>query len=93
MKIGAALKPLIQKHGWDVIRPAWQKALSECDPRWFTAALFAEKLSLYLPKRAPKLRIPQSEEQALAWVYSQGYELELGARGISALELWKEKHS
>ena len=44
-RIGAALKPLWMRHGWDVVRLVWrdacERAASEEDPSYFTPETFA----------------------------------------------------
>jgi uncharacterized protein YdaU (DUF1376 family) len=54
-RIGAALKPLLQKHGWGPVRELWERACeqaaSEADPEYFTPEVFARTFSARM--RAP----------------------------------------
>ena len=40
-QIGRALKPLVQKHGWAAVRPAWRTYLAFSQPEFASAARFA----------------------------------------------------
>jgi uncharacterized protein YdaU (DUF1376 family) len=40
-QIGRALKPLVQKHGWGAVRPAWRTYLAFSQPEFASAARFA----------------------------------------------------
>jgi len=40
-QIGRALKPLVQKHGWGAVRPAWRTYLAFSQPEYASAARFA----------------------------------------------------
>lgn len=57
-RIGAALKPLLAKHGWGVVRPLWreacERAAAESDPSYFTPEVFARTFQARLG--APKGR-------------------------------------
>lgn len=47
-RIGKALKPLVEQHGWDKIRPIWQKYLAKKDAEFASPQDFASKLSLWI---------------------------------------------
>lgn len=53
-KIGNALKRIVDKHGWDVIRPAWRHYLREKDPEFLNPADFATKLTRWLQGKQAK---------------------------------------
>ena len=55
-RIGKALKPLIAKYGWELIRPVWQKYLREEKPEFANPQDFASKLGRWLQKRVPKTK-------------------------------------
>ena len=46
-KIGRELKPLVTKHGWEVVRPVWQRYLAEKDAEFATPADFAQKFDVW----------------------------------------------
>lgn len=39
-EIGKALKPLVVKHGWETVRPAWKRYLSETEAEYVSASRF-----------------------------------------------------
>ena len=41
-KIGRSLKPLVDKHTWATVRPAWQRYLAETDAEFTSPSRFAE---------------------------------------------------
>jgi hypothetical protein len=45
-RIGAALRPLVQAHGWATVRPVWQRYLVSKDGK-FGAEYFAQRFGLY----------------------------------------------
>jgi len=46
-KIGRELKPLVTKHGWEVVRPVWRRYLAEKDAEFATPADFAQKFDVW----------------------------------------------
>lgn len=54
-KLGKALKPVIDLHGWTRIRPAWQLYLKATEPKYLSAAAFARDPRRWL-ENLPKPR-------------------------------------
>lgn len=52
-RIGAALKPLVQAHGWDAVRPAWKRYLSESTHPSPSAQDFAAHYGAWNGKAGP----------------------------------------
>jgi hypothetical protein len=46
-EIGKHLKPLVDVHGWENVRPAWYAYLAKTDPNYASAATFAKKYGVY----------------------------------------------
>lgn len=46
-EIGKHLKPLVDEHGWDVVRPCWVRYLKKEDGKFTSPAAFAKKFGLY----------------------------------------------
>jgi hypothetical protein len=40
-QIGKALKPLVTKHGWPIVRPAWRRYLAETEAQYSSPSRFA----------------------------------------------------
>jgi uncharacterized protein YdaU (DUF1376 family) len=55
-RIGKALKPLIAKYGWELIRPVWQRYLRDEKPEFANPQDFASKLGRWLQRRVPKTK-------------------------------------
>lgn len=59
-RVGAALKPLVTAHGWELVRPIWrtacEQAALEPDPSYFTPEVFARtfKARLASPRSGPR---------------------------------------
>jgi len=68
-KIGKALKPLVDRYTWEVIRPAWQRYLTEKDAEFASPADFAQKVSLWLNKHVGRsTNIEASKATILGWL-------------------------
>lgn len=53
-KLGARLKPIVEKHTWPVVRPAWQRYLKSVEPRFLSAARFTETFGAWTHEPEPK---------------------------------------
>lgn len=53
-RIGAGLKAIVAKYGWEQIRPAWQRYLEEKEPDFASPQDFAQKLGVWLSGRVKR---------------------------------------
>lgn len=68
-RIGRALRPLVEKRTWEVIRPAWQRYLSEKDAEFISPQDFAQKLTLWLDKHVGRsANVEASKSTILNWL-------------------------
>ncbi len=70
-KIGAALKPLVEKHTWDVVRPIWSDACAEAaasaESKFFSPAKFAESFLVEQAKWLAKRPKPPRPRREAPW--------------------------
>lgn len=67
-RIGQALKPLVKKHGWPAVRPAWHNYLAQTEPEYVSPQRFAATYARWLsdqPRQDKKL--DASREAIVAW--------------------------
>jgi len=67
-KIGKQLKRIVDKHGWDVVRPAWRAYLAQREPQFADAADFAAKFGVW---RARAPAAPQDRRELLREALAQ----------------------
>jgi hypothetical protein len=74
-RIGKALKPLIEKHTWEVIRPAWKRYLEHKDPEFATPNDFAAKLTMWVKERRASTgdkKLDASRDAIVEWGKKRG---------------------
>jgi uncharacterized protein YdaU (DUF1376 family) len=71
-RIGKGLKLIVDRYGWDTIRPAWRRYLARKDAEFQSPQDFASKLGLWLDRQAqaaPKdKRIEAAKEAIAEWL-------------------------
>ncbi len=68
-QIGKFLKPLVTQHGWDVVRPAWRRYLSEISAQYVSPARFASTFGHWagqVSQANGPPRKPTGDEQTVA---------------------------
>jgi hypothetical protein len=66
-RIGKALKPLVTKHTWETVRPAWRRYLTEKDADFITPQDFASKFNIWLQGNAKLTKVQQMTLLGDAW--------------------------
>ncbi len=65
-RIGKALKPLVKKHGWAEVRPAWRSYLAQAEAEFASAERFASTYGEWAgTAAAPKARSPTTRADRL----------------------------
>jgi hypothetical protein len=64
-RIGKALAPLVKGHGWEKVKPAWQRYLAEKEPEFCSPNDFAGKFLVWAGEAAPA-KGKQTKGQELA---------------------------
>ncbi len=59
-QIGKALAPLVKAHGWETVRPAWQRYLAATEARFASAPRFAATFGDWRPAPTPNVK-PEPE--------------------------------
>ena len=59
-RLGRALKPMVDKHGWPAVKAAWAAYLTEYDPDFATPENFVSKYGLW----SGSVRRPTAEAKA-----------------------------
>src|SRR5262245_31459954 len=62
-QIGKALKPLVQKHTWVYVRPAWRSYLAQADPEYASASRFAATFGRWAGALGPAPGNPTGDEE------------------------------
>ena len=83
-RIGHALKPLVIEHGWDVVRPIWQRFIAEADPRYVNPERFSATFLALLTGRTPATKTGRGAAMsplARRWNAAMGVYREHGEKG------------
>lgn len=76
-RIGQGLKLIVDKYGWDAIRPAWRYYLGQKEPQFASPQDFASKLKIWLdrktagPGRTAAMH-ERSRAAILEWLHGEG---------------------
>ncbi len=58
-QIGSSLQPLVRTHGWDVVRPAWQRYLAATEGKFASPTRFATTWGDWRPAPPPPKPAPE----------------------------------
>jgi hypothetical protein len=64
-RIGKAIEPLVKAHGWDSVRPVWQRYLTEKDAEFANPQEFAGKFGLWSGDRPMDGKRPLTEDPSV----------------------------
>jgi hypothetical protein len=73
-RITGGLKHIVDTHGWELVRPAWQRYLARKEPDFVSAQDFAQKLGVWLDRQTSGVVDPKfeaSRQAIVGWLKKQ----------------------